>query len=73
VSTVQCSTQDDLVTTIGIDEFVLPEPSQILSNLDVEWRLQLTADKWGGQLGIFFVRMFDCLQGIVGVIYYLRR
>lgn len=47
------TTQDDLAAAIGLDGFVLSEPTQMLNNLDGEWRLQLMADKKGDGVDFF--------------------
>lgn len=52
------TTQDDLAAAIGLDGFVLSEPTQMLNNLDGEWRLQLMADKKGDGVDFFNTTLF---------------
>jgi len=47
------STQEDLAAAIGMDGFVLLNPSQTLTNLEGEWRLQLMADRKGDGVDFF--------------------
>lgn len=58
VSTRQQSAEENLATAIGMDGFVLSKPSQMLTNLDGEWRLQLMADKKGDGVEFFNTTLF---------------
>ncbi|KAL3789103.1 hypothetical protein HJC23_008565 [Cyclotella cryptica] len=44
---------NDLAKSLGLDGFVLSEPTQTLENLGGEWRLQLMADRKGDGVDFF--------------------
>ena len=48
---VKKKSQDALI--VGVDDFVLASPSQMIDNLNGEWRLQLLADKKGDGVKFF--------------------
>ena len=48
---VKKKTQEALI--VGVDDFVLASPSQMIDNLNGEWRLQLLADKKGDGVKFF--------------------